>query len=83
MEGIFDWFSGAQGTYINVYIGLMRYVAPAMAFLLLWRCLKPLMTFRREPEIWAWLTLADGNKYALTHWENVVGRQKPCGFHPV
>ena len=76
MEGIFDWFSGAQGTYVNVYIGLMRYVAPAMAFLLLWRCLKPLMTFRREPEIWAWLTLADGNKYALTHWENVVGRSR-------
>lgn len=30
----------------------------------------------REPEIWAWLCLPDGNQLPITHWENVIGRNK-------
>ena len=44
--------------------------------ILLWRCAKPLLSFRREPEIWAWLRLMDGNSLPVTHWENVIGRSK-------
>ena len=76
MEAIYAYLSQAKDVYINVYIGLLRYAAPLLAFILLWRCLKPLMFFKREPEIWAWLCLQDGTKYPLTHWENVVGRSK-------
>ena len=76
MEGIYAYLAGARELYVNVYIGLLRYVAPGLALILLWRCLKPLMFFKREPEIWAWLYLEDGTKYALTHWENVLGRSK-------
>jgi cell division protein FtsW (lipid II flippase) len=36
------------------------------------------MTFRREPEIWAWLCLDGGKKIPVTHWENVIGRHKKC-----
>ena len=43
-------------------IGLLRYVVPALSLLLLLRCVIPLLTFRREPEIWAWLNFADGNQ---------------------
>ena len=74
-----DWITaltGARDTYLFVYIGIMRYLAPALAFLLLLRCGKPLLTFRREPEIWAWLCLEDGRKLPITHWENVIGRSK-------
>ena len=59
----------AKDIYVNVYIGVLRYAAPLLAFFLLWRCLKPLMFFKREPEIWAWLCMEDGTKHALTHWE--------------
>ncbi len=76
MEALISIFSGAKDTYINVYLGILRLAAPALAVLLLWRCLKPLLTFKREPEIWAWLYMADGTKFALTHWENVIGRSK-------
>ena len=76
MEGIYAYLADAKDLYVNVYIGLLRYVAPALALILLWRCLKPLMFFKREPEIWAWLFLENGTKHALTHWENVVGRSK-------
>lgn len=66
----------ADVTYLNVYIAILRWVAPILAMVLLFRCIKPLMTFRREPEIWAWLCLGDGKKHPVTHWENVIGRSK-------
>ena len=76
MEAMYDYLSQAKGIYINAYIGVLRYAAPLIAFFLLWRCLKPLLFFKREPEIWAWLYLENGSKFALTHWENVIGRSK-------
>ena len=76
METIIEFLSHADGLYVNVYIGVLRYAAPVLAFILLWRCLKPLMLFKREPEIWAWLCMEDGTKHPLTHWENVIGRSK-------
>ena len=76
VEAILQTLAMAKDTYVDVYIGFLRYAAPVLAVLLLWRCLKPLLTFKREPEIWAWLVLKDGSKFALTHWENVIGRSK-------
>ncbi len=76
MEAIFQAFSQVKDTYVEVYHGLFRWVTPVLILLLLWRCAKPLLTFRREPEIWAWLSTADGRKIPITHWENVIGRHK-------
>ena len=42
MEAIYEYLSGAKELYVNVYIGVLRYAAPILAFILLWRCLKPL-----------------------------------------
>lgn len=66
----------ARDTYGDVLVALLRYVAPILVFLILLRCLKPLLTFRREPEIWAWLCLRDGSRLPITHWESVIGRSK-------
>ena len=68
--------SNADSVYLNLLIAIMRYLAPALALLLLLRCFAPLYTFRREPEIWGWLCMADGTKIPITHWENVIGRHK-------
>lgn len=62
--------------YADVFTAILRWIAPPMALVLLFFCIKPLMTFRREPEIWAWLCLSDGKKLPVTHWENVIGRSK-------
>lgn len=69
-------FAESRELYTNVYIGLTRYAAPAIVFLILLRCALPLITFRREPEIWAWLKLPDKSQIPVTHWENVIGRSK-------
>ena len=60
------------------YIGFLRFALPVLSILLLLRCFLPLLTFRREPEIWAWLNLSDGTQIPVTHWETVIGRSKSC-----
>ena len=66
----------AEPAYIRMFTACLRYIAPVLALVLLFRCMKPLLTFRREPEIWAWLRLEDDRKLPVTHWENVIGRSK-------
>lgn len=65
-----------QEASLNVYIAALRWIAPILAVVLLFRCIRPLLTFRREPEIWGWLCVANGKKLPVTHWENVIGRSK-------
>ena len=62
--------------YVNVFSAIMRYLAPGLSMVLLFRCIYPLVSFRREPEIWGWLCLTNGKKLPITHWENVIGRHK-------
>ena len=76
MTDLIQALQNAPDTYLNVLIGSLRWVAPALAAFLLIRCILPLLTFRREPEIWAWLNLPGGKKLPITHWENVIGRHK-------
>ena len=73
---IIESVQNAMPTYVNVYITVFRYVAPILAALILFRGIWPLLRFRREPEIWAWLCMSDGKKIPITHWENVIGRDK-------
>ena len=76
MAGFLDMFLQSRDAYADAYIGLLRYAMPVLAGFLLLRCILPLLTFRREPEIWAWLELADGPQIPITHWENVIGWSK-------
>ena len=76
MEVFLDQLAATGGGFLGPYIGFLRYAAPILTAFLLLRCIKPLLTFRREPEIWAWLNMADGSQIPITHWENVIGRSK-------
>ena len=64
------------GQWLPGYLGFLRYVAPVLTVVLLLRCFLPLLTFKRQPEIWAWLRTADNRRIPVTHWENVIGRSK-------
>jgi len=65
-----------EQVFLDVLIAASRYLVPVLILVILFRCIKPLLTFRREPEIWAWLCMEDGSKLPITHWENVIGRSK-------
>lgn len=76
MENWILAFTQTEAAYVNVYQQILRYCLPVLVGLLLFLCIKPLLTFRREPEIWAWLVLEDQRRLAITHWESVIGRNK-------
>ena len=76
MQRLLEMLEKAPDTYGYVLTSVLRYAVPVLAFLLLYWCLKPLLTFRKEPEIWAWLCLADETRLPITHWENVIGRSR-------
>ena len=82
MESFFEAIKSLGGLpmgsaqFSNLYGAAVRILLPVLAALLLLRCAKSLLTFRKEPEIWAWLCLPDGNQLPITHWENVIGRNK-------
>lgn len=64
--------------YANVFLAVMRYIGPVLIGWILLRCAWPLLTFRREEEVWAWLTMNNGTRLPITHWESVIGRSRRC-----
>ncbi len=76
MSNWLEAFSQIDPVYLNVYQAVLRYLMPVLAAILLLRTARPLLSFRREPEIWAWLVLESGKRLAITHWESVIGRSK-------
>lgn len=58
--------------------GALRYVFPLLALVILIRCGKSLLMFRREPEVWAWLAGPTGDRIPVMHWESLIGRGKGC-----
>lgn len=82
MDAIFrtvsEFLQGSGAGAADVFCTLWRYLAPLLGLLLLWRCAKPLLRFRREPEVWAWLVMPNGEQLPVTHWENLIGRSRGC-----
>ena len=78
MEEILNNLPADPALLASEYVGFLRLALPVLTVLLLLRCFLPLLTFRREPEIWAWLNLSDGSQIPVTHWETVIGRSKSC-----
>ena len=74
MEQILELIQGLPVDFANVYIALLRLAAPLLMGVILWRAGKPLLSFRKEPEIWAILRLEDDTTLPVTHWENIIGR---------
>ena len=78
MTQFVDTISQADAAYVNIFVATMRFLGPVLAVILLWRCCKPLLTFRHEPEIWGMLRLSNGDALPITHWENVIGSHRRC-----
>ncbi len=60
----------------KVFGYVMRYLLIILAVVIVARCASSLLKFRRQPEIWAWITLPTGDRVPVTHWENIIGRGK-------
>ena len=76
MDKLMAALSGVDAGTVYLFQQILRILAPVLIALLLFRCIKPLLTFRREPEIWAWLKLEDERLLPITHWESIIGSSK-------
>ena len=76
LQTLLNLVQQSRETYAAVFLAVSRYLVPTLGAWLLLHCARPLISFRREPEIWAWLKFSDGTQVAVTHWENVIGRAK-------
>ena len=76
MQAFFETVS--QAGFAAVYSDILRYILPLAALLILWRCGRSILAFRREPEVWAWLASPSGDRIPVTHWESLLGRAKSC-----
>lgn len=53
-----------------------RAAIAVLAFLLLWRCCRSLLSGHGEQEVWGVLSMSNGGRYELVHWENSIGRAR-------
>ena len=53
------FLEGLRGNdqFVQLFGSVVRYLLPVLVFFVLLRCAISLLTFRKEPEIWAWLHL--------------------------
>ena len=66
----------SAAVYGSVLTAVVRYAAPLLTTILLYRCIHPLVFGCWETEIWGWLYTSDGKKHPITHWETVIGSGK-------
>ncbi len=78
MDRILELLNELPPDFANVYIAMLRVIAPVLMILLLWRAGRPLLHFRKEPEVWAILRISGAEPLPVTHWENIIGRHKSC-----
>ena len=78
MEGFLQFLLQNRETWVGGYLSFLRYAAPFLIAIVLLRCFRPLISFRRQPEIWAWLKTPEAANIPVTHWENVIGRSSGC-----
>lgn len=50
-----------------------KYVLIILSIVIIFRCIRSMLSERYEPEVWAYLNHR-GSVHSLTHWENLIGR---------
>lgn len=55
---------------------LLRVLMILLAWFVVLRCIRSLYSDGKDQELWGALTLVNGAKYELRHWENIIGRAR-------
>ena len=80
MELLESLLQGEFDAFVRLFTSFGRYLFPVLALLILLRCAWPLLTFRKEPELWAYL-LRGEERIPVTHWESTIGSTSGCDIH--
>lgn len=60
------------------YTTVVRFVFPQLALMILVGAIRSLWKVKHPDEVWGYLTLGNGVRLPLTHWENIIGRAAAC-----
>jgi len=74
-----EWLRGLldQLSYIEILpyaTMIIRFILPVLAVIIVMRCFRSLLNEKSEAENWGYLSLPNGARITLNHWENVIGR---------
>jgi len=59
----------------------IRFFLPLLAIIIVTRCVQSFLREKSEAEQWGYLSLPNGSRIPLNHWENVIGRAKSSDVH--
>ncbi len=62
--------------FFSYFTFVIRLILPVLAILIVYRSVKSLLTGEDDYEEWGYLSLPNGSKILLNHWENIIGRSK-------
>jgi len=68
--------AGIDGDYLSYATMIIRFILPALAIIIVTRCIKSLLRERSEGEIWGQLKFENGALVDLNFWENTIGRAR-------
>lgn len=66
------WLMQMEGGTLLV----LRLVMIVLAWIVVARCIRSLYVDRKDGELWGVLTLVNGARYELRHWESIIGRAR-------
>jgi len=67
-----------DGELFSIIISVSRLLLPLLAIWILFRSVRSMLRERYEPEIWGYITMPDGARVPIRHWECTIGRSKSC-----
>lgn len=80
LNGVFaklqDFVSNNTADFFSYFTFVIRFILPVLAIIIVYRCVKSLLTGEDDFEEWGYLSLPNGAKISLNHWENIIGRSK-------
>lgn len=76
MTSLLDTLYGISGNILTVVASVIKVLLPLLSVVILVRCGKSMLCGKPEAEIWGYLSLPNGSRIDLDHWENVIGRSK-------
>ncbi len=75
MDGLYSFVQ--QMPLVGVwYTSVVRFVLPVLGLLILVSAIRSLLSVKHTAEVWGYLNFSGEQRVPLTHWENIIGRQK-------
>lgn len=68
--------SGDPAGFFSYYTLIVRFILPVLAAIIVCRVARSLLTDDYDREEWGFLSLPNGARISLNHWENIIGRSK-------